>query len=288
MWRFSGWSYAAPTTPPTLVLDTRTQRAYDSDEGAARLIGAPELDRVRGLAEAAGVPEAGNVLLVSPVPVFGLELQERRQKFLAGKVGPYEIDFEAWHSALGGLVDLMRLLIDDLGLRRCVVLSGDVHYGLTVDATFVLEERPLRIAQLVSSAVKHSGVAARTALDLLGRSVRPGHARAGWEDEPDLDCAAPGVVRRLLRRPANNDEWSDGGPVLLPPTVADRVAPDDPPSFREERAYVRPEERASSFLVGESNMGLVTVDGDRVVHVMWGRLAGANRPHTTVIDLALR
>jgi hypothetical protein len=36
LWSFDRWSYYAPTDPPMLVLDTRTQRAFDSDRGAAR------------------------------------------------------------------------------------------------------------------------------------------------------------------------------------------------------------------------------------------------------------
>ena len=68
--------------------------------------------------------------------VCGLELAERRQKFLAGKVGPYQIDFEGWHASLLGLVDLMNFLTRRLRLTTAVVLSGDVHYGMTVDVRF--------------------------------------------------------------------------------------------------------------------------------------------------------
>ncbi len=39
MWSFDRWSYFAPTDPPTIVLDTRTQRGYDSPQGGARLLG---------------------------------------------------------------------------------------------------------------------------------------------------------------------------------------------------------------------------------------------------------
>src|SRR4029434_4436087 len=109
----------------------------------------------------AGVRPPGPPIVVSATPVYGLELQERRQKFLVDKVGPYEIDFEAWHSKLQGLSDFMRLLIEELGLDSCVILSGDVHYGLNVQATFTRDGRCLSIAQLVSSALKHSGTLAR-------------------------------------------------------------------------------------------------------------------------------
>jgi hypothetical protein len=35
MWGFDRWSFVAPTEPPTLFLDTRTRRGYDSPEGGA-------------------------------------------------------------------------------------------------------------------------------------------------------------------------------------------------------------------------------------------------------------
>jgi hypothetical protein len=285
LWSFSRWSYVAPTSPPTIVLDTRTQRAFDSAEGAAKLVGPGELDRVKQLCLDAGVAEQHAAIFVSAVPMFGLEIQERRQKFLAGKLGPYEIDFEAWHSALQGLVDMMRLLIVDLGLRRCVVLSGDVHYGMTVDANFEVDGQELHVAQLVSSSFKHSGNLARAGLDVIGRLVRAEHRRVGWEDVPDIS-RAPGLVGRLLDRPANTDEWTDGGPVFLPPTLAERVDADQEPAYRESRRYVRPEEGQGSVVVGESNIGLVTISGDGVRHVVTGRVAGSNNPHTTRIDWA--
>jgi hypothetical protein len=178
---FDRWSYWVPTDPRTIVLDTRTERSYDSDLGAARLIGPGELDRVKSLAQEAQVVPPGPAVLVSPVPVFGLELQERRQKFLEGKLGPYAIDFEEWHSNLHGLTDLMCCLVEDVGLTCCVMLSGDVHYGMSADATFTVGHAELRTAQLVSSSFKHSGAMAKHGLHLLGRLVRRRHHRIGWK-----------------------------------------------------------------------------------------------------------
>ncbi|HEY2960260.1 MAG TPA: hypothetical protein VGM21_18940 [Actinomycetota bacterium] len=289
MWSFDRWSYHAPTDPPTLVLDTRTQRAFDSDLGAARLLDGGELDRVRELARRAGVHAPGPAIIVSATPVYGLELQERRQKFLAGKVGPYEIDFEAWHSNLQGLSDFLRLLSDELGLRSCLILSGDVHYGLNVQATFARDDRVLTIAQLVSSALKHSGTLARTALQLLGAAVRPHHARVGWETPPALPEAggAGRLLDRLRRRAVNSDEWAEDAPVLLPPTVADRLGPEPPPQFEEKRSYVRLDGHRARVVVGDNNVGLVTVrlrDGV-VVHRLLARRAGRTMPHTATLRL---
>ncbi|MBA2496400.1 MAG: hypothetical protein H0V33_04780 [Acidimicrobiia bacterium] len=275
LWSFHRWGYHAPTEPPTVVLDTRTLRSWASEQTPARLIDADHLAGVRALIEEARPTGSGPVILVSAVPVFGLEIQERRQRFLAGKVGPYRIDFEAWHSDLQGLVDFMRLLIDDLGLRGCVVLSGDVHYGLNVQASFSVDGEVLHVAQLVSSSFKHSGTLAKAALQLLGRAVSPEHERLGWDRAPTFE-APTGLARRWAGRPVNTDGEADA-PVFLSPELARRAQPDEPPRYRETRCYVGPEERPSWVIVGEANVGLVTIAGDRVVH----RLLARNGPETT-------
>lgn len=273
---FDRWSYVAPTDPPAIVLDTRTQRSFDGDRGAARLIGAHELDRVRSLFRQAGVSAPRPSILVSPVPVFGLELHERRQKFLEGKLGPYEIDFEEWHSNLGGLVDFMRCLVDDVGITCCVILSGDVHYGMSVEITFGVEDRKLRVAQLVSSSFKHSSAVAKLGLHLLGRLLRRRHHRMGWEHAPDLEGSTR-LARHLLRRPVNTDQWSDS-PVFLSSWLARALGPAEEPCFEELRRYARPEEHPSMLIVGEANVGLVSLRDDRVVH----RILGRTGPEETI------
>ncbi len=215
------------------------------------------------------------MILVSAVPLFGLEIQERRQKFLAGKLGPYEIDFEAWHSDLDGLCDFMRMLVDDLGLRQCVVLSGDVHYGLNVEASFSVDGRVLQVAQLVSSSFKHSGTLAKSVLHLLGRAVSAEHERVGWDHPPTFE-EPTGLAQRLADRAVNSDEWGDS-PVFLSPTLARRARPDEPPRYRETRRYVGPQERPAWVIVGEANVGLVTIAGDTVVHCLLARCG----PETT-------
>ncbi len=91
--------------------------------GHDAFIAADDLLSDTAICQEIGVEGESPGIFVSPVPVFGLEVQERRQKFLAGRLGPYEIDFEAWHSNLQGLVDFIAILVEELKLRRCVVLS---------------------------------------------------------------------------------------------------------------------------------------------------------------------
>ena len=283
LWGFERWSFSCPTTPVTVCLDTRTQRAYDSPEGAARLIGPAGFERIARLVEGSGHDRTRPLLLVSPTPVCGLELAERRQKFLAGKVGPYQIDFEGWHASLHGLADLMNFLTRRLRLTTAVVLSGDVHYGMTVDVRFTAGDTTIHLAQLVSSGLKHSGTITKTILNLLGRLNRRCHERVGWAHPPALSRAQD-VGRRVMRRPVSTDEWAAGGPVFLPPALARRLGISQRPDYREIRTYIRPAGPAS-VLTGENNIGSVTVDGYKITHVLLSRGQGT-AAHRAELDLS--
>src|SRR5689334_4823802 len=224
--------------------------------------------------EGSGHDRSRPLLLVSATPVCGLELAERRQKFLAGKVGPYQIDFESWHASLRGLADLMNFLTRRLRLTTAVVLSGDVHYGMTIDVRFTAADTTIHLAQLVSSGLKHSGTITKTILNLLGRLNRRCHERVGWARPPALS-GAQDIGRRVMLRPVSTDEWAAGGPVFLPPALARRLGISQRPDYREIRTYVRPAGPASSSaLTGENNIGCVTVDGSKVTHVLLSRAPG--------------
>ena len=287
LWNIDCWSYTLPTRPVTVALDTRTQRSFDADEGAARLISESELDRVRALVRDSGHRHSDPLVLVSPVPVFGLELQERRQKFLVGKVGPYEIDFEAWHSNLQGFVDFMTFLVDELELEFCVLLSGDVHYGMNVEALFQHNGRKLHFAQLVSSSFKHSGKLSKAGIELLGRLVSKTHERMGW-DKPPTVASATGFRQKVLERQANTDEWNGDAPVFLGPKRAKTLRIEQTPEYRERRTYVRPVEPRSSYLIGENNIGVVSIREHEVVHCLLSSRERESRPRTATIKIEPR
>jgi hypothetical protein len=284
LWGFDRWSFAAPTTPVTVCLDTRTQRAYDSPEGGARLIGPAGFDRIARLVEDSGHDRTQPLLLVSATPVCGLELAERRQKFLLGKVGPYRIDFESWHANLRGLVDLMDFLTRRLQLTTAVVLSGDVHYGMTIDVRFTVGDATVHLAQLVSSGLKHSGTITKTILNLLGRLNRRCHERVGWARPPALTRARD-IGRRLMLRPVSTDEWAPGSPVLLPPALTRQLGISQLPDYRESRTYIRPAGPSSSVLTGANNIGSVTVDRHNVTHVLLSR-GQLTTTHPAELDLS--
>jgi len=284
LWSFDRWSFVAPTQPPTLMLDTRTQRAFDSPEGAARLVGPDERSRLVRLCREAGHRPGEPLAVVSAVPVYGLELTERRQKYLAGKLGPYEIDFEQWHSNLAGTVDLLHLLVEDLRPGWCLLLSGDVHFGMTVEARVGVDQRLLPIAQLVASSFKHSGGASRAMLDVLGSAVSATHHKVGWDRPPQLRDPT-GLKHRVLVQAANTDTWDTASPVFLTPHRTRDLGITEPPRYRESRRYVRPEGHRRSVVVGENNVGAVTVEADRVTHRLLGRRADGTHTFTATIDL---
>lgn len=282
LWSFDRWSYSAPTNPPAIVLDTRTQRDYDSPEGGARLVGAGARRRIHELVVQSGYRRRDPLIMVSAVPVFGFELQERRQKYLVDKLGPYEIDFEAWHSNLRGLVDFMQLLVEEIDPACCILLSGDVHYGVTARASFDIEDKTLTFIQLVSSGQKHANAAARSALNTLGRVLKLRHERLGWDAPPE--CGRQGRLSDwIMLRAVNTDEWAEDSPVFLAPRDVKVLGIEQRPDFRERRVYVRPRGRRASILVGENNMGLVSIQGERVTHTLLARGKGGTREHTATM-----
>ncbi|MDQ4144531.1 MAG: hypothetical protein M3198_12450 [Actinomycetota bacterium] len=283
MWTWNRWSFYAPTRPPLVCTDTRTQRSFDSPDGAARLIGKNGLSRLVDLTRSSGHEPGEPLLLVSPVPVFGFELQERRQKYLLDKVGPYEIDFEAWHSNLRGFVDFMQVLIDELQPSFIVLMSGDVHYGVNARAAFRLRDRELPIIQLVSSGQKHAGVIATAGINALGRILRRRHERLGWEDLPSVG-RFEWLRDRIFNRPVNTDEWSGVSPMFVAPRDARALSITEPPEYRECREYVRPEEHGASLLMGLNNVGYVTLKDGRVEHRLLGRNGDETKIRTAVID----
>ncbi len=143
-----------------------------------------------------------------------------------------------------------------------------MHYGLNVEATFAIDDDRLDIAQPVSSSFKHSGNLARLGLNFLGRLVTPEHERVGWRSPPTLDegTGRARLLDRFLRRSVNTDEWHDDAPVFLNGNMAGTVDAGEDPAYRERRVYVAPQERPHFSVVGENNIGYLTLRDGGVVH----------------------
>ena len=282
MWSFDQWTFVAPTDPPALFLDTRTRRHYDAPEAGARLITREGLRTEAELARQFGHRPGRPLLLVSPVPVCGIEIVERRQRYADLMVGPYAIDFEAWHSNLHGFTDFVHFLMDELQVPWTVLFSGDVHYGFTVNVSVRADGRTIPVTQLVSSPLHHSGTASRLVLTTLGLLSRERHERVGWDHPPQLDKESK-VRRKILQRPSNHDNWAEESPVFVLPKMAERMGVTEPPRYLEWRDYA-PIEEATTPLIGLNNVGWLSLrDGD-VTHRLLARQHGRILQFTTHVD----
>ena len=203
LWNFHGWTFDAPTIPLTLFLDCRTQRQFDSFQGPPRLINDEGLQSILNLTQRIGHRRSEPLLLVSPTPVFGFDLAEELQQYLASKSNIYKWDLETWSANERGYVRLLSFLGRDLGARHYICLSGDVHYGFTISATFTpldkvdrfekngekkdYEHQTTNIIQLNSSALKTTSLGKEFLLnevigDFRQLFVPTQTVRVGWND----------------------------------------------------------------------------------------------------------
>lgn len=175
---FTTWSFMTPTNPPALFLDTRTNRAHAAPSQptkGARLIAPHELSRMRIMLHAMNLRRKP-LILVAPTPILGVpsvetalsEINERSLRaYLSAGIGREDfqrirnslhekLDFESFDCNPLNYDDVLGLLVDS-GADPVIVLSGDVHYGFSVNAQILLvRTRKLRIAQFTSSALKNT------------------------------------------------------------------------------------------------------------------------------------
>jgi hypothetical protein len=199
LWERIRWDYSIPTEPPIFVLDTRTHRQADGPFTPPQLMDRAALDRLqeewwalKGRLENA--PEAQSVawpIFVAPTPVMGFGRIERFQNFLRWVAGWFHrmfgrgrllgrvvtgFDIESWSANRRGFSNFLRELRHQLGIERCVFLSGDVHYSFTAKAEFSSEGQKLEVLQCTCSALSNDNHP--TVLELVQRS-RQGRARYG-------------------------------------------------------------------------------------------------------------
>jgi len=153
---FSQWHFVTPTNPSVLFLDTRTQRKYTRILGRAELAGPNALGWLK---TAISEQQSTSVFIASATPVLGympLEwLQGIAGKWLRKILTSSDIDFESWIAVRDGYFELMRSLLD-CGVKKCVFLSGDVHYGFVKRGRFSHRGQVCEITQIVSSALRNS------------------------------------------------------------------------------------------------------------------------------------
>lgn len=260
------WSFTAPTHPPTVVLNARTQRdqtrtRLDIRDGAPRprnnraprLLNAQERARVTQLLAPS---TAAPVIVVAPTPVFGVDTIEFIQTTLGWYSAP-AADLESWRANPMSFVDAARLLLRAWP-STAIVLSGDVHYAFQAAARLRGGGRSVPVAQFTSSATKNETRGARgVAATVLGmRQPLQPQERRWWlpPGEADgitttaSDIATSLAVRLALGRDEDFSERTSFAPLWSGPLGL-----------------------LSQAILLTNNVGELLVEGNRLQHRLWHR-----------------
>lgn len=127
-WR--DWHYVWPTTPPLMVLDSRTHR-WRSEVSRRRPSGLMDWEALTDLQQALRGHPA--VLLVASAPIFGVKLIETIQRVFSFFGNPLLVDAENWMSHPGAASAVLNIFRHPKTPQTFVVLSGDVHYSFVYD-----------------------------------------------------------------------------------------------------------------------------------------------------------
>jgi hypothetical protein len=183
-WKSRGWGFSIPADPPIIAIDSRTQRQYDKPYCPAQLLDRYALDWLRvewaklRTQRKDGRPACP--VLITTTPIAGYAVVEHIQHMALRLVGTLEsqawlaflesladaegvlagwlvarLDAESWSANRQGYVQFMDTLSRRMGLRRCVFLSGDVHYAYTAQATFRHQKCELHYIQCTSSSLSN-------------------------------------------------------------------------------------------------------------------------------------
>ena len=282
IWNFPDWTYSLPVHPTTVVMNTRTQRGYDSDEGAARLINQEGLELIRWAAMRAGYQRGDPLILVSPTPVVGYETVEGMQERVSRYIGPYTFDLESWRANLEGYISLFKFLILELEPQYVVFLSGDVHYGFTISASFTWRGTSLPVVQLTSSALKNSGMA----LEVIGlSSLIAGRTdrHFGWEElVEDMNASKSDRIVMPASTFSEGRRQNSGRTVHVMPgeeaplpanySAVNRLSQGSGPvngrlAWQDTRTFEPAWGFRSLPIIGDNNLGLVRFrSGDLLIH----------------------
>ncbi|MGV3499943.1 MAG: alkaline phosphatase family protein [Hydrogenophaga sp.] len=127
-WR--DWHYVWPTSPPLMVLDSRTHR-WRSEVSPRRPSGLMDWEALTDLQQALRGHPA--VLLVASAPIFGVKLIETVQRVFSFFGKPLMVDAENWMSHPGAASAVLNIFRHPKTPQTFVVLSGDVHYSFVYD-----------------------------------------------------------------------------------------------------------------------------------------------------------
>jgi hypothetical protein len=152
LFRFSKWNYSWQTTPPLVVLDTRTQR-WRSEKSLANPSGLMDWEALTDLQQQLKGLDA--VVLVSPAPIFGVKLIESIQRVFTWFGKPLMVDAENWMAHPGSAYALMNMFRHNKTPKNFVILSGDVHYSFVYDIQLRGNKQGSDLWQITSSGIKN-------------------------------------------------------------------------------------------------------------------------------------
>ncbi|NVK73058.1 MAG: alkaline phosphatase family protein [Oceanospirillaceae bacterium] len=150
--RLSNWNYTWNTSPPLVVLDTRTQR-WRSEKSTAKPSGLMDWESLTDLQQQ--LKGLDSVIMVSAAPIFGVKLIESIQRVFTWFGQPLMVDAENWMAHPGAAHALMNMFKHNKTPKNFVILSGDVHYSFVYDIQLRSEQQYSDIWQITSSGVKN-------------------------------------------------------------------------------------------------------------------------------------
>lgn len=157
LWSFHQWNFSVPTSPAIIALDTRTSRRHRGEGRVSGLMNDDNFTALKKLWAEAKTPS--DLILISPSPVLGQEFLEWIQQLMT-KVGKIStVDAEFWRGDKATFNQLMATLTDTLKLKRCVILSGDVHHSYAFKGRLKHLSGETIIQQFTCSALRNRSAA---------------------------------------------------------------------------------------------------------------------------------
>ncbi len=149
---FDYWHYEWPTSPPLVVLNTRTRR-WRSQSNPSKPSGLMDWEALTELQQTLLNKKA--VILVSPAPIFGVKLIENIQRLFTWCGYPLMVDAENWMSHHGSAHALLNLFRHPKTPHNFIILSGDVHYSFVYDIKLKGRKNSPNIWQITSSGMRN-------------------------------------------------------------------------------------------------------------------------------------
>ncbi|NVK18355.1 MAG: alkaline phosphatase family protein [Methylocystaceae bacterium] len=149
---FEDWEYTWQTSPPLIVIDSRTRR-WRSESSPVKPSGLLDWEAITDLQQR--LKDQDSVLLVSPAPIFGVKLIETIQRIFTWLGKPLMVDAENWMAHPGTANSILNVFMHRNTPQNFVILSGDVHYSFVYDVELRRRNGGPDIWQITSSGLRN-------------------------------------------------------------------------------------------------------------------------------------